>query len=130
MKKLLLKLSFLGAAFTIPVGAAAAQAWSPGAEFVGQTVQVQTQGVVNSIYFSPDGRATITAPDGHAVQGNWSIANNMLCLSAQGAQECWPYTRPFQPGQQMALTSTCHQVSTFMPGSLNPPRQIGAGERG
>jgi hypothetical protein len=130
MTKQFMRISLVGAAFAIPIGAAAAQAWTPGAELVGQTVQVQTQGVVNSIYFAPDGTATITAPGGHAVQGNWSVANNMLCLRAQGGQECWPYQRAFQPGQQVALTSTCQQVSTFMPGSLAPPRQMGAGERG
>jgi hypothetical protein len=130
MTKQFLKISLVGAAFAIPLGAAAAQAWSPGAELVGQTVQVQTQGVVNSIYFAPDGSARITAPDGYTVQGNWSVANNMLCLTAQGGQECWPYQRAFQPGQQVSLTSTCQQVSTFMPGSLAPPAQIGAGERG
>jgi hypothetical protein len=129
-KPFFLKLSLVGAALAVPMGAAAAQAWSPGQEIVGQTVQVQTQGVVNSVYFAPDGTAVITAPTGEAIQGNWSAANNMLCLSTLGGQECWPYQRAFQPGQQVALTSTCQQVSTFMPGSLNPPTQIGAGERG
>ena len=129
-KQLLLKISAVGAAVAVPLGAAAAQAWSPGAEIVGQTVQVQTQGVVNSVYFSPDGTATITTPSGTTVPGTWSVANNMLCLGAGGAQECWPYSQPFQPGVQVALTSDCQQVSTFMPGSLNPPMQTGAGERG
>ncbi|HUG46645.1 MAG TPA: hypothetical protein VMK31_09085 [Sphingomicrobium sp.] len=129
-KPLILKLSFVAAALAVPIGAAAAQAWAPGEELVGQTVQVQTQGVVNSVYFAPDGTALITAPSGASIQGNWSAVNNMLCLSAQGGQECWPYPRPFQPGQQVALTSSCQQVSTFMPGALNPPSQVGAGERG
>lgn len=128
--QLLMKVSILGAALLVPLGAAAAQAWSPGAELVGQTVQVQTQGVVNSIYFAPDGTATIAAPSGTTVPGTWSVANNMLCLNAGGAQECWPYSQPFQSGVQVALTSSCQQMSTFMPGTLNQPMPSAAGERG
>ena len=130
MTKLLWKLSVLGAAVAVPIGAVAAQGWSPGSEIAGQTVQVQTQGVVNSIYFGTDGTASIATPSGTTVPGTWSVANNMLCLNAAGAQECWPYTQPFQPGMQVALTSNCQQVSTFMPQSVNPPMQRGAGERG
>ena len=130
MTKLLWKLSAFGAAAAIPLSAAVAQVWTPGSEIAGQTVQVQTQGVVNSIYFGADGTATITTPSGTTVPGTWSAANNMLCLSAAGAQECWPYSQPFQPGTQVALTSSCQQVSTFMPQSVNPPTQTGAGERG
>lgn len=130
MTKLLWKISVLGAAVAIPIGAAAAQGWTPGAEIAGQTVQVQTQGVVNSIYFGTDGTASIATPSGATVPGTWSVANNMLCLNAAGAQECWPYTQPFQPGMQVSLTSNCQQVSTFMPQSVNPPMQQGAGERG
>lgn len=129
--KPLLKLALLGTAVAIPAAAAVAQAgWVPGSEIAGQTVQVQTNGVVNNIYFAPDGTATISAPDGTTVAGNWSAANNQLCLSANGAQECWPYSRPFMAGQQMALTSSCQQVTTFMPSMVNQPMQAPAGERG
>ena len=129
-KPLLLKVALLGAAVVVPVGAVLAQPWSPGQEIVGQTVQVQTQGVVNSVYFAPDGTAQITTPQGTSVPGTWSAANNQLCLSANGITECWPYTQPFQPGQQVALTSNCQQVSTFLAQSTNPPIQEPAGERG
>jgi hypothetical protein len=126
----LLKAVFFGAAIVAPIGAVAAQAWTPGSEIVGQTVQVQTNGVMNSITFNADGTATITTPSGTTVPGTWSAANNMLCLSANGGQECWPYSRPFQAGQQLALTSSCQQVTTFMPQSTNPPVQRSGGERG
>ena len=129
-KNLLFKMTLIGSALAVPIGAAAAQVWTPGSEIVGQTVQVQTNGVVNAIYFSPDGSATITTPSGTTVPGTWSVANNMLCLSANGGQECWPYTRPFMAGQQTALTSSCQQLSTFMPQMVNSPMQRGAGERG
>lgn len=129
-RAILLKLGFFAAA-ALPITAVGAQAgWVPGSEIAGQTVQVQTNGVVNNITFNADGTATITTPEGTTVPGTWSAANNMLCLSANGGQECWPYSQPFQAGRQMALTSSCQQVSTFMPQSTNPPTQNTGGERG
>ena len=131
------KIIFAGAAAAAPVtGLAAQPVWTPGAEIVGQTVQVQTNGVVNNIYFAPDGTATISTPQGTSVPGTWSAANNMLCLSANGGQECFPYAAPFQAGQQVALTSSCQQVATFMAQGTNPPPmppepvQNTGGERG
>jgi hypothetical protein len=129
-RTLLLKAAIFGAAAAVPLGAAVAQTWVPGSEIVGQTVQVQTNGVVNSITFNADGTATIATPSGTTVPATWSAANNMLCLSANGGQECWPYSQPFQAGQQAALTSSCQQLTTFMPQSTNPPVQRSAGERG
>jgi len=130
-KPLHMKIAFFATAIAAPIGGVIAQAgWVPGSEIAGQTVQVQTSGVTNSIYFGADGTATITTPTGTTVPGTWSAANNMLCLSANGGQECWPYSQPFQPGQQLALTSSCQQVSTFLAQSTNPPTQEPAGERG
>jgi hypothetical protein len=125
-----LKSIFL-AALAVPATAVVAQTgWVPGSEIAGQTVQVQTNGVVNSIMFNADGTAMITTPSGTSVPGTWSAANGMLCLSANGGQECWPYARPFMAGQQMALTSSCQQVSTFTPFSVNQPMPPMSGERG
>lgn len=119
-------------AFAVPASVVAAQVgWVPGSEIVGQTVQVQTSGVVNNITFNPDGTAVIGTPSGTSVPGTWSAANNMLCLSANGGQECWPYSQPFQAGRQVALTSNCQQLTTFMPQATNaPPAQQSGGERG
>jgi hypothetical protein len=129
-KPILLKIAVLGAVVA-PVAAAIAQpAWVPGSEISGQTVQVQTNGVVNTITFSPGGTATIAAPGGMTVPATWTAANNQLCLSANGNTECWPYSHPFQAGQQIALTSNCQQVTTFMPQAVNPPVQRSGGERG
>ncbi len=128
---LLLKAGFFGAAIAAPISTVAAQApWTPGSEIAGQTVQVQTNGVANAITFNADGTATIATPSGTVVPATWTAANSQLCLSANGGQECWPYSRPFQAGQQMPLTSSCNQVSTFMPQSTNPPMQKSSGERG
>ena len=131
MAKLLLKVAIAGAALVAPAAAVVAQSgWVPGSEIAGQTVQVQTNGVTNSIYFGADGTATISTPSGTTVPGTWSAAGGQLCLSANGAQECWPYSQPFQAGRQMAMTSSCQQVTTFLAQSTNAPSQDNAGERG
>lgn len=130
-KPLLLKVAIAGFAIVAPAAALVAQGgWVPGSEIAGQTVQVQTNGVVNSIYFGADGTASIGTPSGTTVPGTWSAAGGQLCLSANGGQECWPYQQPFQAGQQMAMTSSCQQVSTFLAQSTNAPTQQNAGERG
>lgn len=127
----LFKVAFAGAVLVFPAGVVVAQGgWVPGSEIAGQTVQVQTNGVVNNIYFGADGTATITTPSGTSVPGTWSAAGGQLCLSANGGQECWPYSQPFQPGRQVAMTSSCQQVSTFLAQSTNAPTQDNAGERG
>ena len=129
-RSVLLKSACFAAVVAVPAGMVSAQAWVPGSEIAGQSVQVQTNGVMNTITFNADGTASISTPSGTSVPGTWSAANNMLCLSANGGQECWPYAHAFQAGQQIALTSSCQQVSTFMPQSINPPAQRSAGERG
>ena len=112
-------------------GVVAQTGWIPGSEIVGQTLQVQTNGTTNSVTFNADGTATVLTPNGQAVPATWSAANNQLCLSAGGPQECWPYAQPFQAGQQIALTSSCQQVSTWMASATNqPPQQQPLGERG
>lgn len=117
--------------FIPAVGAVAQPGWVPGAEIVGQTVQVTTNGTTNSIALNADGTASITAPNGQVVPGTWSAANNQLCLSTGGPQECWPYMQAFQAGQQIALTSNCQQVSNWMALATNqPPQQQPVGERG
>ena len=111
-------------------GAVAQPGWVPGTEIVGQTLQVTTNGTTNSITFNADGTATIMSPTGQAVPATWSAANNMLCLSTGGPQECWPYTQAFQAGNQVSLTSNCQQVSSWLASMTNQPAQAPAGERG
>jgi hypothetical protein len=110
-----------------PLTAAYAQ-WTPGSELVGQSVQVETNGVVNTIYFDPGGAARIMTPAGNVVQGTWSSANGQLCLQAGGGQECWPYQSAFQAGQMVTLTSSCQVASRWTPLSTNPTQV--RGERG
>lgn len=121
----------LALVFAPAAGAVGQIVWTPGSEIVGQTLQVQTNGTTNSVTFNADGTATIMTPNGQAIPATWSAANNQLCLSTGGPQECWPYTQAFQAGRQIALTSNCQQVSTWMAAATNqPPPPQPMGERG
>ena len=106
--------------------------WAPGSEIVGQSVQVETNGVTNTIYLDAGGVARIQTPAGNIVPGTWSAANGQLCLSTGAAQECWPYAQPFQAGQPIPLTSSCNAASRWTALGTNqpPPVQQGQGERG
>ena len=114
-----------------PLTAGLAQGWIPGSEIAGHAVQVEANGVMNTVYFEPGGTARIQTPGGNVVPATWAVSNNQLCLNAAGAQECWPYTQPFQAGQQMTLTSSCQIASRWLPlSTAQPPMQVPAGERG
>ena len=112
-------------------GAALAQAWTPGSEIVGQSLQVTTNGVTNTVYLDAGGAARIVTPGGHTVPGTWTAANGQMCLSNGTAQECWPYAAPFQAGQPVTLTSSCSATSTWLASATNtPPPPRAKGERG
>ena len=112
-------------------GVALAQNWVPGSEIVGQSLQVTTNGVTNTVYLDQGGTARIVSPSGNQVPATWSAANGQLCLSTGAAQECWPYSSAFQAGQPMAMTSSCNSTSTWLASSTNaPPGQSSGGERG
>lgn len=116
-------------------GVALAQAgWTPGAEVVGQPIQVTTNGVVNTVTLSPGGQVAIASPGGTIVNGTWTAANGQLCLINGAAQECVPYAGPFQAGQPMTLTSSCGVSETWLAASTNapppPPSSAQKGERG
>jgi hypothetical protein len=110
-------------------GAAFAQA---ATEIIGQPIQVTTNGVTNTVYLDAGGTARIMTPGGNTVPGTWTAANSQLCLSNGSAQECWPYTAPFQAGQPVTLTSSCNSTSSWLAASTNgPPPPAGQkGERG
>lgn len=112
--------------------AALAQSWTPGSEIVGQSVQVTTNGVTNTVYLDAGGSARIVTPGGNTVPGTWTAANGQMCLNNGAAQECWPYAAPFQAGQPVTLTSSCNQSSTWLAASTNapPPPPGQRGERG
>src|SRR5687768_7762502 len=109
------------ATLTVLPAAAAAQGWSPGAEVVGQSVQVTTNGVTNTVFLDAGGSARIVTPGGNTVPATWSAANGQLCLNTGAAQECWAYNSPFQAGQPQTLTSSCNQSSTWLASATNAP---------
>lgn len=107
--------------------AAMAQA---GTEVIGQPIQVTTNGVTNTVYLDPGGQLRILTPGGNTVAGTWTAANGQLCLGVGGAQECVPYTGPFQAGAPMSLTSSCGAAETWLAQSTNAPPPTPRGERG
>ena len=123
--------AFALAAMTAFPGIALAQGWSPGAEIVGQSVQVTTNGVTNTVFLDAGGAARIVTPGGSTIPATWAAANGQLCLNTGAAQECWTYNSPFQAGQPQTLTSSCNSTSTWLASATNqPPTQGSGGERG
>lgn len=114
----------------LPAAAMAQAGWTPGVEIVGQPIQVTTNGTINTVYLDPGGQLRIMTPGGNTVPGTWTAANGQLCLMAGGAQECVPYTGPFQAGAPMALTSSCGASETWLAQSTNAPPAPAHGERG
>ena len=127
------KITSLIAAAALVAPATAFAQWVPGSEIVGQTLQVQKNGVTNSVVLSPGGQAQITTPGGNVIPATWTAANGQLCLNTGAAQECWAYTTAFQPGQPLTLNSNCG-TATWLANSTNapppPPVQEPQGERG
>ena len=108
------------------------QVWVPGSEIMGQSAQVTTNGVTNTVYFDQGGVARIVSPGGTTVNGTWAASNGQLCLNNGAAQECWPYASAFQSGMPVTLTSNCNAVSTWTANTNPPPPPMQAreGERG
>jgi hypothetical protein len=133
MKYRLVGRAAIGLTMIIAVPGVAYAQWTPGSEIVGQSVQVTTNGITNTVYLDPGGVARIVSPAGNTVPGTWTAANGQLCLSAGGPQECWPYSAPFQAGQPVTLTSSCNSSSTWLAAATNvppPPPPVERGERG
>ncbi len=110
--------------------AASAQMWTPGGEIVGQSIQVNTNGTVNTVYFDQGGVARIMTPGGNTVPGRWTAANQQLCLDTGGAPECWPYRAAFKAGEVVNLTSSCNATSQWTATGTNMPEQQSMPERG
>lgn len=115
----------------LPAAAMAQAGWTPGAEVLGQPVQVTTNGVTNTVILDPGGALRIITPGGNTVAGTWTAANGQLCLGTGGVQECVPYSAPFQAGQPVTVTSSCNASETWLAQATNqPPTQGAAPERG
>lgn len=115
----------------LPGVAFAQAAWTPGAEVVGQPIQVTTNGVTNTVYLDNGGQLRVVTPNGTTMPGTWQAANGQLCLGLSGAQECVPYSGPFHAQQAQMLTSSCGAQQSWLAESTNqPPTQSTKGERG
>lgn len=66
--------------------AGAAAAATPEA-FYGNTVVTTLDGASTKWYFSKDGTYSITAPDGSASGGAWTIIAGELCVTPKGAEK-------------------------------------------
>lgn len=115
----------------LPAAALAQAGWTPASEIVGQPIQVTTNGTTNTLYLDAGGQLRIMTPGGNTVPGTWTAANGQLCLGVGGANECVPYTAPFQAAQPQTLTSSCGATETWLAQAVNqPPAQGQRGERG
>ena len=111
----------------LPVATAAWAQWVPGMEITGQQMQVQTNGVINTITFGPDGVAHISSPSGaRVVDANWTAHDGKLCLKTASTSDCYPYRAPFTARQPVDLMSDCGVMSRWTPLST----AVAPGERG
>jgi hypothetical protein len=111
-------------------GSAGAAFAQDASEVVGQPIQVTTNGVTNTIYLDQGGSARMLTPGGNTVPATWQVANGQLCLNNGAAQECWPYSAPFQANQPVTLTSSCNASSTWLAQATNSPAPVERPERG
>ena len=100
--------------------AALLAAWVPGAELVGQSVQVRAGDTTNTVFFDQGGQARIVTAAGRSVPASWTASNGQLCLYSGGGQECWPYSSPFEAGRPAMLTSNCSTASEWLANAVNP----------
>ncbi len=123
-----------------PLSAGMAQMmWTPGSEIVGQSIQVETNGVTNTLYLDSGGSARIMSPAGNTVPATWTAAGNQLCVTTSTNQDCYNYAAPFQAGQPMNMVNQCQTASRWTAMATNnaappppppPMYQAPVGERG
>jgi len=135
-KGIILKSLAACALVAAPLSAAIAQ-WMPGSEIVGQTIQVETNGITNTVILDAGGTARITSLGGNLVPASWSATGNQLCLTTGTNQDCWNYAAPFQAGAPMTMVNQCQVSSRWTALGTNmmappppPMQQAPAGERG
>ena len=73
----------------------------------GQTLQVvAANGAVSRMQFRSDGRVVAAFGDS-SVSGEWNLQDEGLCFRwGEAPVECWPYSRPFERGRTVSVTST------------------------
>lgn len=109
------------AAATVALSTAALAQSGPGAELIGQPIQVTTGGVTNIVYLDPGGALRILTPASNTIPGTWQIAGGQLCLNVGGSTECIPYNSPFQAGAPQVFTTSCNASTTWLAQNVNNP---------
>jgi hypothetical protein len=118
--------SIFAIAALVTASAASAQ-WVPGMEITGQQVQVQTNGIMNTITFDPNGVARISSPSGATVvDATWTANAGKLCLQTSTTFDCYPYAAPFTANMPVDLRSDCNVLSRWTALST----AVAPGERG
>lgn len=98
----------------LSVASVASAQWVPGSEIIGQQVQVETNGIVNTVIFDRGGIAHISSPSGKTVvDATWSAAGNKLCLQTENTYDCYPYLSPFTARVPVNLLSDCGVMSQW-----------------
>jgi hypothetical protein len=116
----------VGIALVSMASVASAQ-WMPGMEITGQQVQVQTNGVINTVSFDSGGVAHISSPTGATVvDATWTADNGRLCLQTATTADCYPYRAPFTAKMPVDLISDCGVRSRWTALST----AVAPGERG
>jgi hypothetical protein len=101
-------LKMVGGLLAVSFASAAAAQWVPGMEISGQQVQVETNGILNTITFDRGGIAHIASPSGATVvDGTWTATGGKLCLQTSTTSDCYPYRAPFTARQPVDLISDC-----------------------
>lgn len=87
----------------------------PPSDLAGTVIRAATVDgdIVNRVHFYPNGVIHIVPEDGAAaIEGTYAVRDDMLCLDwAPRGTECWPYTRAFQMGETVTLTSNLGQMA-------------------
>lgn len=100
----------------LTAASAASAQWVPGSEITGQQVQVETNGVLNTVYFESGGIAHISSPSGAVVvNATWTADSGKLCLQTEQTFDCYPYRAPFTARVPLTLTSDCGILSRWTP---------------
>jgi hypothetical protein len=104
----------LVALVALSAASAASAQWVPGAEITGQQVQVETNGVLNTVYFENGGVAEISSPSGATVvNATWTADGGKLCLKTDTTFDCYPYRAPFTARMPVDLMSDCGVLSRW-----------------
>ncbi|HEY0114088.1 MAG TPA: hypothetical protein VGB54_00055 [Allosphingosinicella sp.] len=73
----------------------------------GQTLQViAANGAESRMQFRPNGEV-VAAFGERSIIGTWEREGGDLCFQwGNAARECWPYSRPFERGETITVTSS------------------------